>query len=105
MENWRTPTKENRRAPESYCRIICSTSEKLFQCLPQFVPMFHGMVFDLSIGWNRFCPDLVNSSPRIAGISGARIAHTGDRRCILKDTIGAIWWNSETVPHGASGRA
>jgi hypothetical protein len=25
--------------------------------------MFHSMAFDLPIGWNCFCPDLVNSSP------------------------------------------
>jgi hypothetical protein len=53
--------------------------------------MFHGIAFDLPIR-NCSCPDLVNSSPRIAGISGARIARTGDRRCRSKDTIGAIWW-------------
>ena len=37
--------------------------------------------------------------------SKARIDHTGDRRCRSRNTIGAIWWNSETVPHGASGPA
>src|SRR6266571_2317186 len=37
--------------------------------------------------------------------SKARIDYTGDRRCRSKSTIGAIWWNSETVPHGASGPA
>jgi hypothetical protein len=96
MENRRTPTKEDRRASENYCRIISSTSEKLFQCLPQFVPMCHGMAFDFAHRLELLCPDLVNSSPRIAGTSGARIAHTGGRRCRSKGTIGAIWWNSET---------
>jgi hypothetical protein len=41
----------------------------------------------------------------MAGISAlltskARIDHRGDRQCRSKNTIEAIWWNSETVPHG-----
>jgi len=57
------------------------------------------MAFDLPIGWNCFCPDLVNSSPRIAGISGARINHTGsamqikrhDRSHLVELRDGSAW--------------
>jgi hypothetical protein len=63
--------------------------------------MFHGMALStLPIGWNCFCPDLVNSSPRIAGISGARIDHNGrsvrqikrhDRSHLVELRDGSAW--------------
>src|SRR5262245_25566367 len=64
IENRRTPTKDNRRAPESYW------SNNLFHVGD--ITVIRSNVsrygFRLPIGWNCFCPDLVNSSPRIANI-------------------------------------
>jgi hypothetical protein len=42
--------------------------------------------------------------PALLSIQGSDRSN-GDRRWRSKSTIGAIWWNSETVPRGSSGPA
>src|SRR5215468_2153549 len=79
-----------------------SKSENLMRC-HDIVPWFRGMPFDMPRLLDQLeprLPDLFSSDAVLPSL-----IYTGDRRCRSKNTIGAIWWNSETVPHGASGPA
>src|SRR5262249_23748893 len=77
---------------------LCQMRARLIRWRDNLFQRFSRPVFrhaTIAISWNRFCPDRVY-------LEGS---YSVARRSAMQIKKGAIWWNSEMVPHGASGPA